>query len=75
MEFYETGGVSSTLRGTLRLALEGTFQSQPKGTPWGAENTPRFMEFMESHEIPTFMKCFTFMETTAPLHGLECHGI
>ena len=44
-EFHETGGVSGTLRGTLRLALEGTFQNQPKGTPWGAGNTSNSIVF------------------------------
>ena len=33
MKFHEAGGVSSTLGGTLRFALEGTFQGQPKGSP------------------------------------------
>ena len=47
-ESHDTGGGSSTLGGTLRLALEGTFQGEPKGTPQGAGNTPSFMKF---HEI------------------------
>ena len=38
-EIHGISGISTTPGGTLGLALEGTFQSQPKGTPRGGGNT------------------------------------